>query len=58
MIRLHSGGYVNTDQLKLMIRTIQDVMWDFIFQGLVASYCNGFAQSIAKQWFDKHSATE
>jgi hypothetical protein len=38
MIRLHSGSYMNTGQLKVMIRTIQDVMWDFSIQGLVASY--------------------
>jgi hypothetical protein len=38
MIRLHSGGYMNTGQRKVMIRTIQDVMWDLFVQDLVTSY--------------------
>lgn len=38
MIGLHSGGYMNTGQLKVTIRTIQDIMWDFIAQGSVTSY--------------------
>lgn len=38
MIGLHAGGYMNIGQLKVTIRTIHNVMWDFIVQGSATSY--------------------